>query len=90
MAIREQLHFKNIGYKEHNKRKVYRKPGDCYMSSVTAMRLLLEIVAEIRETERCQQAVNSSYLRLVDFINTEAERSVIGKDRNRKHTKFKP
>ena len=89
-VICERLQYRNIGCKFYNNSKsVRRNPGDNYMKSNTALRLLPELLADIRETENVQSMINDRYLRIVDLVVGESSPPCEKNKGQRKTTKFK-
>ena len=68
---------------------IYRKVGDSYMSSDSALRLLPAIMAEIEETEKTQTCINECCEKIISFILDEAKESVANRGKKRKTTKYK-
>ena len=89
-TIQEGMQHVNIGYKSYQKKKVYRKVGDDYMNSETAVRLIPDRLEEIGNLTSCQQEIDDMYLHLTELILSEAELSLANKSTKRQETKYKP
>ena len=66
--------------------KVIRKPGQNFMNSDTALRLLPLLLEEMEDAQRCQEAVNESCQKVAKLILNEASASVEGNKKKRQHT----
>ena len=80
---------KNLGSKSVKRTKVYRKLGESYMTSATAVRILPILMNDLEQIEKSQNDINACYNELTKFILAEAERSLGNRAQKRKGTKYK-
>ena len=83
MVIRENLLDRNLGSKNVNRKKIYRKVGSSYMESEAAMRVLPILLSDIENLTVNQNNVNKCYEKIITFVLEEAEKSVQRKGKKR-------
>ena len=90
VPVLELSQDRNLGAKNVQCQKVYRKVGHEYMKSETAIRMLHTLIENFESVDGQQQEINVCYNECTHFILTEAELSLKNNRKKRKNTKFKP
>ena len=72
LAVTENLCSNTLGSKSYRRSKVIQKPGDGYMNSAVAEKLLPIMLNNLAEDVKTQQELDECYDRLTSFIIDEA------------------
>ena len=85
----ERLSDKTLGSINYSQSRIVRRPGDNYMTSEVALKLLPTMLEQIDNTAHCQDEINKCYDNIVNLLLDESERSIASRKKKRRSTQWK-